>query len=109
MNPAWPQRAPKVGKDYGARWRKERSPYYAEDFDWTYFNAAPADQRLPGYLRGDEPLVFQNLHPTAQVFEARACPGSDSAPSSRTTSSASARCRCTSTRCSPTSTRASST
>jgi len=71
INPAWPQRAPKVGKDYGARWKKERSPYYAKDFDWTYFNAAPADQQLPGYLRGDEPVVFQNLHPTAQVFETR--------------------------------------
>ncbi len=71
INPAWPQRAPKVGKEYGAHWKKERSPYYAKDFDWTYFNAAPADQQLPGYLRGDEPVVFQNLHPTAQVFETR--------------------------------------
>ena len=71
LNPAWPQRAPKVGKDYGPRWKKERSPYYAEDFDWTYFNAAPADQQLDGYLRGDERLVFQNLHPTEQVFETR--------------------------------------
>jgi uncharacterized protein YjbI with pentapeptide repeats len=71
INPAWPERAPKVGKDYGARWKKERFPYYATDFDWTYFNAAPPDQQLPGYLRGDEPVVFQNLHPTAPVFEAR--------------------------------------
>ena len=69
LNPAWPQRAPKVGKEYGPRWKKERSPYYAEDFDWTYFNAAPADQQLDGYLRGDERLVFQNLHPSEQVFE----------------------------------------
>jgi uncharacterized protein YjbI with pentapeptide repeats len=69
-NPAWPERAPKIGKEYGPRWKKERSPYYAEDFDWSYFNAAPADQQLPGYLRGDERLVFQNLHPTAQVLEA---------------------------------------
>jgi uncharacterized protein YjbI with pentapeptide repeats len=74
QNPAWPQRAPKVGKEYGARWKKERSPWYAEDFDWTYFNAAPADQQIDGYLRGDERVVFQNLHPTAQVFET-ALPG----------------------------------
>ncbi len=73
-NPAWPQRAPKVGKEYGPRWKKERSPYYSEDFDWTYFNAAPADQQLDGYLRGDERVVFQNLHPTEQVFET-ALPG----------------------------------
>ncbi len=71
LNPAWPPRAGKIGKEYGAKWKKERSPWYAEDFDWTYFNAAPADQQLEGYLRGDERLVFQNLHPTEQVFEAR--------------------------------------
>src|SRR6202041_951811 len=70
INPAWPQRAPKVGKEYGPRWKKERFPWYAEDFDWTYFNTAPADQQVEGYLRGDEKLVFQNLHPTAQVLEA---------------------------------------
>jgi uncharacterized protein YjbI with pentapeptide repeats len=70
-NPAWPQRAGKVGKEYGRRWQKERAPYYAEDFDWTYFNAAPPDQQLDGYLRGDEALLFQNLHPTEQVLEAR--------------------------------------
>jgi hypothetical protein len=30
------------GQDSTApRWKKERSPYYAEDFDWTHFNAAP--------------------------------------------------------------------
>ncbi|MGD0524832.1 MAG: DUF2169 domain-containing protein [Polyangiaceae bacterium] len=69
LNPAWPQRAPKVGKKYDARWKKERSPYYAEDFDWTYFNAAPADQQLEGYLKGNERVVFQNLHPDAGVFE----------------------------------------
>lgn len=74
INPAWPQRAPKVGKAYGARWKKKRAPYYAEDFDWTYFNAAPKDQQLDGYLRGDERIVFQNLHPTAPVFET-ALPG----------------------------------
>jgi uncharacterized protein YjbI with pentapeptide repeats len=69
LNPAWAQRAGKVGKAYGPRWQKERSPWYAEDFDWTYFNAAPGDQQLEGFLRGDERLVFQNLHPTEQVFE----------------------------------------
>jgi uncharacterized protein YjbI with pentapeptide repeats len=71
INPAWPPRAGKLGKEYGERWRKERWPYFAEDFDWTYFNAAPADQQLDGYLRGDEDLTFQNLHPAHPVFETR--------------------------------------
>lgn len=71
INPAWPQRAAKVGKEYGQSYRKERWPYFAADFDWSFFNAAPADQQLEGYLRGDEALVFQNMHPTAQVIETR--------------------------------------
>lgn len=70
INPAWPQRAGKLGRKYDRRWRAERAPWCAEDFDWTYFQAAPADQQLSGYLRGDEELVFQNLHPGEPVLRA---------------------------------------
>lgn len=65
----WPQRVGKRGKKYGKKWRKKRAPWFSEDFDWTYFNAAPADQQLQGYLRGDEPVVFQNMHPSAPTWE----------------------------------------
>ena len=34
-----------------------------EGFDWGYFQAATADQRL-GFLRGDEWIVMDGLHPT---------------------------------------------
>jgi uncharacterized protein YjbI with pentapeptide repeats len=71
LNPAWPQRSPKVGKEYGKAYREQRAPFYAEDFDWTYFNAAPQDQQLPGYLRGDEEIGFVNLHPDAPVWSTR--------------------------------------
>lgn len=71
LNPAWPQRSGKLGKAYGKAYREQRAPFYAEDFDWTYFNAAPGDQQLPGYLRGDEELGFVNLHPDAPVWSAR--------------------------------------
>src|SRR5262249_10610796 len=50
---------------------EKRAPYYAEDFDWTYFHAAPPDQQIKGYLRGDEEIVFQGLHPEAPSFGAR--------------------------------------
>jgi uncharacterized protein YjbI with pentapeptide repeats len=69
INPAWPPRASKVGKKYDARWKRDRFPYYAEDFDWTFFNAAPDDQQLEGYLRGDEKVSFRNLHADAPVFD----------------------------------------
>lgn len=63
ISPAWPARASKMGTKYDADYRKNRAPYYAEDFDWRYCHAAPADQQLSGYLRGDEPVVFHNLLP----------------------------------------------
>jgi uncharacterized protein YjbI with pentapeptide repeats len=71
LNAAWLQRARKIGKEYGPKWKKERAPFFSEDFDWTYFNAAPADQQLPGYLQGDEELSFVNLHPDAPMFSAK--------------------------------------
>ncbi len=60
-----------MGKAYGAAWRKLRSPFYAEDFDWSHFNAAPADQQIERGLRGDEEVVFENLHPEAPRFAKR--------------------------------------
>ncbi|WP_437280978.1 DUF2169 domain-containing protein [Sorangium sp. So ce375] len=70
LSPNRPDRRARLGKKYGKSYREQRAPYYAEDFDWTYFNAAPPDQWLP-YLRGDEELLFQNLHPDAEVFRSR--------------------------------------
>jgi uncharacterized protein YjbI with pentapeptide repeats len=68
ISPRWPRRAGLVGKEYGPAWKKKRAPWYAEDFDWRYFFAAPEDQRLDGHLRGDEEVTFQNLHPDAPIF-----------------------------------------
>lgn len=63
VNSRWPSRSSKVGKAYGASWRKHRAPYYAEDFDWTYFQAAPEDQQVEGPWKGTEELTLVNLHP----------------------------------------------
>jgi uncharacterized protein YjbI with pentapeptide repeats len=71
LNPGWPQRSGKVGTDYGKKWKKTRAPFYAADFDWSYFNAAPPDQQLDRYLAGDEALVFEYLHPEAIRLTAR--------------------------------------
>lgn len=71
LSPEWPQRKDKRGKDYGAKWKKTRAPFYSEDFDWSFFNAAPPDQQIEGYLRGDEDVRFHNLHPEAPVLVTR--------------------------------------
>jgi len=62
LNRTWPQRASKLGS-YRGKWLKERWPHFPDDFDVTYHNAAPEDQQLRAYLRGDEDLRFENLHP----------------------------------------------
>jgi len=67
---SWPQRSSFLGT-YDEKWLKQQWPFFPDDFDWSYFNAAPRDQQLDGYLRGDEELVFQNLHPTLSVIRSR--------------------------------------
>lgn len=69
ISPYWPQRAGKSGKAYGKAWEETHAPFFAEDFDWTVFNAAPPDQQLDDYLVGDEELVFENMHPTTPVWK----------------------------------------
>lgn len=71
LSPHWQERRAKIGKARHKPSGEKGSPYYGDDFDWTYFHAAPADQQLPGYLRGDEEVVFQNLHATLPVLTTR--------------------------------------
>ncbi len=59
---SWPQRADKLGT-YDAAWLRDRWPYYPGDTRLEYACAAPADQRLPGFLRGDERCVLERMHP----------------------------------------------
>lgn len=59
----WPQRASKLGT-YKGKYMKERWPWFAQDFDWRYFNSAPEDMQVEGYLKGNETLFFENLNPT---------------------------------------------
>jgi uncharacterized protein YjbI with pentapeptide repeats len=70
LAPTWDERKRKAGtyrRDYLAtRW-----PAFAEDFDWGWFNAAPLDQQVPGYLQGDEPILLEHLHPRHARVESR--------------------------------------
>jgi len=68
INPEWPLRKSKLGTKYGKDYEKTRAPWYAEDYDWSAQSAAPVDQQLDGYLRGDERLRFVNLHPEVADF-----------------------------------------
>ncbi len=64
---SWPQRQSKAGT-YDARWLEEDFPGYARDTDPAFFSAAPADQRIEGFFRGDEEYILENVHPERPVL-----------------------------------------
>ncbi len=66
----WQQRYTKVGT-YKGKWLKERWPWFPKDFDWAHFNAAPPDMQVEGYLKGDEELYFENLHPIHSSYHSQ--------------------------------------
>ncbi len=68
LSPKWDTRKSKLGTYTGA-YRKTRWPWFPTDFDYSYFNAAPPDMQLDGYLRGDERIYFENLHPEHPKYE----------------------------------------
>jgi hypothetical protein len=48
---------------YDKRWLEPDPPIVPEDFDEAYYNCAPRDQQIDGYLRGDETVRVKNMHP----------------------------------------------
>ena len=66
----WEDRASRLGT-YGADYRDTRWPWFPEDFDWGYANAAPADMQTGSFLRGDEELSCENLHPVHSRYTCR--------------------------------------
>ncbi len=63
----WNARKAKMGSFTG-NYTETRWPWFPEDFDWSHFNAAPEDMQLEGYLRGDEELFVENLHPVHSQY-----------------------------------------
>jgi hypothetical protein len=65
----WDQRKSMLGS-YKGKYLKTRWPWFAENMDWRYFNAAP-DGLQTEFLRGDEALYFENLHPEIQNYRSK--------------------------------------
>jgi hypothetical protein len=58
----WQPRLRKAGT-YNRQWLTTRSPTLPKDFDEGYYNCAPEDQQIVGFLRGDEEIRVRNMHP----------------------------------------------
>jgi hypothetical protein len=69
----WQPRLARAGTT-DAKWLAERAPLLPRDFDERFYNAAPDDQQVRGYLRGDEPILAHHLHALHPHFEC-ALPG----------------------------------
>jgi len=69
LRKSWQTRAAKLGT-YDASYRKTRWPWFPTDFDPGFFNAAPEELQVDGYLAGNERLYFENLHPEHPKYEA---------------------------------------
>jgi hypothetical protein len=48
-------------------WRKNRAPYLPLDFNPSFFQAAPRDQTIRGYLHGGEPVGLRGCTPDGQL------------------------------------------
>jgi hypothetical protein len=57
---AWQPRLAFAGT-YDQTWLEQRHPYLPADFNFAYWNAAPADQQITPYLDGDETITLTNL------------------------------------------------
>lgn len=52
----------KFAGTYNQEWLDNQAPFWPDDFDYRYFQSAPADQQIP-YPQGGEPVVLMNLTP----------------------------------------------
>jgi uncharacterized protein YjbI with pentapeptide repeats len=66
----WQHRMSKLG-NYKGDYLEKRWPWFAGDFEYDYFNAAHPSLQVDGYLRGDEELFFENLHPEVPKYHSR--------------------------------------
>lgn len=66
----WQPRLRRAGT-FDDQWQRERAPLPPADFSERFYNAAPDDQQVKDYLRGDEQVRLTNLHPIHSVLKFR--------------------------------------
>lgn len=58
----WSPRVELAGT-YDKTWEKTRAPLLPADFDECFYQCAPEDQQIPGFLKGGEMVELYNLSP----------------------------------------------
>lgn len=65
-----PERRRQLGR-FDDAWLKHTWPHLPEDTQPDYFQAAPRDQRMAGFFRGDEAVAIGNMHPSRALITTR--------------------------------------
>lgn len=62
-------RQPRAGfaGTYDQAWEQQRHPLLPEDFDPRFFQCAPLDQQVPGFLKGGEQVELTHLTPIRKI------------------------------------------
>jgi hypothetical protein len=58
----------KFAGTYDEKWKKERLPLLPEDFDERFYQCAPEDQQVPGFLKGGELVELHNFTPSGFLW-----------------------------------------
>jgi len=69
LPPESPERARHLGS-FDSRWLEKTWPHLPESTHPEYFQAAPPDQRLQGFFRGDEKISITGMHPERARLDA---------------------------------------
>jgi hypothetical protein len=67
--PRWWQPRVNYAGTYDDAWQKQGFPFLPDDFDFAFYNSAPPDQQINGYLKGDESLFLLGMLPEANVIK----------------------------------------
>ena len=70
MDVTFAQRRARAGT-FDKRYLDEYFPGMPADMDPAFFNVAPEDQWAPGFFRGDEDFLLENMHPEQARIEGR--------------------------------------
>ena len=70
FRPEWEQRVSLMGT-YDENWKNNHFPDLAPDLDWNHFNAAPKDQWINDFWKGDESFEIRNMHPEKPLLSGR--------------------------------------
>jgi len=68
LSRTWAYRQNKMGT-YDKSYMKNRWPWFPDNMESSHFNAAPEDQQIADYLKGNETITFENLHPKHSKYQ----------------------------------------